>query len=377
MKSIPVIFGFEERCVTFTTRIYENDTPVEQLLPECKSMARYVLSSGEVISPQVVMMLVEAEDALKQHQDMNSDNLAVRHKAVGDLTKVHAILAETIAPASPRTILLLANQEAHKSMFAFLGPVPLIRQLLLLAIANLILFLFISMSPLVDGETDSYSLIKSDGLKLLVNYLFLLAAAGMGSSFSALFLANSFIKSGTFDPKYNATYWNRWILGIMAGLILALFIPVQDLAADESNFEGFSKPLLALLGGFASAAVYRILNKIVNTLVGIVKESSQVAIQQGVEAANNASQRQVSSYRREIAGELSQIRSLAESASDPETLKTALDDLQDRLFEGNRIGGVEPTLLKEPQLFEDAATEKVEPQSEDDSPSSSKEGKDV
>lgn len=323
--------------MTFTTRIYEKDTPIDQLLPECKSMARHVLSSGANVSPAVMSMLVEAEALLENCNDGKPEDNGNRAKAVGQLSKVHAALSEKIAPASPRTILLLANQEAHGSRFSFLGPVPLIRQLLFIAMVNLVLFLLISLSPEVNGDPNNYSLTENQNTSLFVNYMFLLAAAGMGASFAALFLANSYIKSGTFDPKYNATYWNRWLLGVMAGLILALFIPVEQFASEGSNLKGFGKPLLALLGGFSSAAVYRILNKIVNTLTGLVKEAPQIAIEQGIDAANNAAERNVSAYRREVAGELSQIRTLADEGSDPEGLKKALDDLQDRIFDGDRF----------------------------------------
>jgi hypothetical protein len=37
--------------------------------------------------------------------------------------------------------------------------------------------------------------------------------AGLGACFAALFLANRYIAEGTFDPKYESSYWIRFILG--------------------------------------------------------------------------------------------------------------------------------------------------------------------
>lgn len=52
-----------------------------------------------------------------------------------------------------------------------------------------------------------------------------LAAAGLGVSFAALYKANTFIANGTFDPTYHASYWIRFFLGLIAGLILAIMVP--------------------------------------------------------------------------------------------------------------------------------------------------------
>src|SRR5438270_13746307 len=104
----------------------------------------------------------------------------------------------------------------------------------------------------------------------------LISAAGLGACFYALFKARRFITNGTYDPKYEPTYWVRFILGITAGTLLALLIPVGGSAGSVE----LTKPLLALLGGFSAEAVYRILLRMVETLETLVQGSDQQAIEE-------------------------------------------------------------------------------------------------
>jgi hypothetical protein len=95
----------------------------------------------------------------------------------------------------------------------------------------------------------------------LYNALELVAAAGLGAIFYGLHKANRYVTRGSYDPKYEASYWIRFTLGIVAGILLAVVLEVGG---------NLSKPVLALLGGFAAEAVYKILVRFVEMLETLV-----------------------------------------------------------------------------------------------------------
>lgn len=141
-----------------------------------------------------------------------------------------------------------------------LGPIALIRKLVLVSILLLVVFLLTALSP--DVNSVNGDVFTSSGMNLLVNEVFLLAAAGIGAAFAALFTASRYIARRTYDPQYESTYWIRFVLGLLAGIVLASLIPVKA----DSTIGAFSRPLLALVGGFSAAVVFRILTRLVATL---------------------------------------------------------------------------------------------------------------
>ena len=52
----------------------------------------------------------------------------------------------------------------------------------------------------------------------LLNAIF---GAGLGATFYTLLKTQPYLADRSFDPKYNAAYINRFITGVIAGLILA------------------------------------------------------------------------------------------------------------------------------------------------------------
>jgi hypothetical protein len=92
-----------------------------------------------------------------------------------------------------------------------------------------------------------------------------MSAAGIGAGFAALFRVNRYVANGTYDPKYESSYWVRFVLGITAGIVLSSLVPITQ---DQS---GFTRPLLCLLGGFSASVVYRIMSRLVDTLESLVQ----------------------------------------------------------------------------------------------------------
>ena len=257
----------------------------DQLFRECEAMAKYALASGLKI-PALLLQNFDAlisRNTLVQERPLPGQNDASKTKGRGiggergspvldntdikQLALIHSRLAQIVAPATPRTILLLAIESARKDVWGLFGPVPLIRGLMLTAILSLILFILVTLSPEVNGASVSGDIFQASGVPLLLNLLFFMSAAGLGASFAALFQANHYIATGTYDPKYASSYWIRFTLGIMAGFILAVLVPIDM----EGNLEVIAQPTLAMLGGFSSSVVYRILNRLVETLESLVR----------------------------------------------------------------------------------------------------------
>ncbi len=289
-----------------------------QLLRECVGMAKYALSAGKAIPAAVAETIEAATEALEQERKPvasdteapasgpaegtpegadASPRRAVRRSqdpGIRKLVAVHAGLSQIVAPATPQAILLLASQGAGSSVWGFLGPVALVRRMMLAAIASLALFMGMAMFPDVTGDI---SFQDASAEKLLHNLLFLLAAAGLGASFAGLFLVNRFIAESRYDPKFEASYWITFALGLISGIILAQLVPIGDTAlhTTEDPHAGIgrlAKPTLALLGGFSSAVVYRILNRMVSAVETLVRGETReiVAAQEQATKARLAEQ---------------------------------------------------------------------------------------
>jgi hypothetical protein len=254
-------------------------------------MASYALASGLRVPSSALVSIHAARAALDvmpngTHEGIAGDNeVSGPAETVRRLVQTHDQLAQLVTPATPRTLLLLQTEAQHASFWRFLGPVRLVRHMVLLAALSLVAFVLTALSPRVN--TASGDIFTSSGLSLLVNEVFLLSAAGVGAAFAALFTANRYISNGTYDPKYESSYWIRFILGLIAGMVLAVLVPI------DTGSRSFERPLLALLGGFSASVVYRILQRLVDTLESLVQGDARdvAAVRESVLRAQAEEQR--------------------------------------------------------------------------------------
>jgi hypothetical protein len=195
-------------------------------------------------------------------------------------------------------------------------------------------FVLLAMSP--DVNARSGDPLTSSGWSLLVNELFFLALGGLGAAFSALFTAYRYISEGTYDPKYESTYWLRFILGLMAGLLLPALIPIGGQPGDST----LTKPLLALLGGFSAAMLYRVLERLVSTAESLVRADSRelrAAERQAVTARAVADS---SRERLAVVAELRRLQDRVRAQADGDTtVSKELDQLVEALLGGSPAGG--------------------------------------
>ena len=295
----------------------------DETLAEAEAMANYALSSGKEV-PRALM--TGLEEVLKC-----ADQPAAGTADIGGLAQVHQGLARIVHPATPRSILLLSRETDRPALVRVLGPVPLVRGLTIAAIISLAAWVGISLFSAVDGIVDW----KRDfGVHLLVEELFLLSAAGLGASFAGLFQANRFVTRGTFDPKYSSTYWTRFVLGIVAGMILAMLVSgeASSLIDGGESFSDIGATLLAMLGGFSVRVVYRVLRRLVSTVETLVGGDPAAAVEAEIDAERSTVRAQQRAEQLRLGEELLDLRNELERDADPTSagarrLKRITDDL--------------------------------------------------
>jgi hypothetical protein len=250
---------------------------VAQTLRECETMAQFALASGLNV-PCRLLQRLQVLAAAVRGGDSDPHGLVARR-----LGECHNRLCALVAPATPRTILLLHNAGAQRGLLGLLGPLPLTRQMMIAALLSLAAMICLTLSPHVNGAEHNSDILIGSGLPLLLNELFLLSAAALGASFSALFIASRYIRAGTFDPRYNISYWIRFVLGLIAGFILGALIDL-DSFKDATSVNALARPLLAMIGGFSAAVVYRILNRLAESVESVFRGDISEQVKMEVQA---------------------------------------------------------------------------------------------
>ncbi|KZN46981.1 hypothetical protein [Pseudoalteromonas luteoviolacea] len=243
------------------------DHEFSAILAQCKAMAEFSFHKGIKVPESIMVKL----DAMSGH---GCDQLEIKA-----LTQVHNRLTELVSPAKPETIWLMSVETKKGSLLLFLGRVPLIRKMMVVAIMSLVALIALSLSSYINNENMVASMFDMEGTRLLYVQAILLASAAIGASFAALFKANSYVTAGVYDPKYESSYWVRFVVGLIAGIILTQLIPVNlDAVASAASSETGGAPVshaalritMALVGGFSANLVYKILDRIVETVQSFI-----------------------------------------------------------------------------------------------------------
>jgi hypothetical protein len=231
-------------------------------------------------------------------------------------------LSAAIAPATPQAVTLLDTHYRSRHPLRWLGPVPLIRLLTTASILFLLAVVATGLSPEVSTANIQLSFLESHGTVLLWNELFLLFCAGLGASFATLFQAHRYIAETTYDPKYDASYGARLILGVIAGLILVEMLP-RELFEKDSMYR-FGKPALAMLGGFSATAVHRLLQRLVDTLDALVRGNQSAAADAALQTRRSQAVTERTLWQGELAANLLELQQSLDATASPEAMKSRL-----------------------------------------------------
>lgn len=223
------------------------------LFRESHAMLSYALGAGLKVHPFVV----EALDGTGPRK-------------TEEILTAHSSLADLIAPATPRSVMLMHEDRLRHPLLSSFGSVPLVRMFLGIAVASMLLMLLTSLSPQVSRDNMGKTLLDNSGWSLAVCEAFLIFASLVGSAFAALFKLHRYISAGTYDERFASTYWIQLILGVIAGVVLSqvlysVFPNSVPGAKPAGNYPPtfLQQPVLALIGGFSASLVHRILDRLV------------------------------------------------------------------------------------------------------------------
>lgn len=288
----------------------------QSLLEESYAMVTYLAANGHKV-PENTNTILNATLA----------SLATLEIEESEVISIHNTLSKKVAPARPRT-LWLTLEESHKGKtYKLFSSVGLIRRMMITAIASLTCFILLSLSGKINSSTVDNTIFNSDGIELFIVLMFLISSAALGAVFGNLFQANKYIVENTFDPKYESSYWIRFVLGIIAGFLLAILIPIPAVGNTETstNMQVFSKPLLAMLGGFSSSLVYRILFRIVFALESMFVGKKDDAIEEEKAKMQAETELELEKERQKHNSKLNKLQGVVNSKQDTSTMKDTLN----------------------------------------------------
>ena len=148
-----------------------------------------------------------------------------------------------------------------------LNKLPLVRNLILLALVFLSAFIITSLFPEVNNDSLDEGIMSNSGKSLLLNLVFLASVSGLGVVFYMLKDVSSSVKDGTLIPEDTIYYVALVVLGVIAGLIMSEILSLYN--SDPNGINLFNKSVLALVGGFSSDAIFSILQGVINKIKSI------------------------------------------------------------------------------------------------------------
>lgn len=258
---------------------------------ECEAMLAFYFSRGISVSAEHADEIGGLAGFLMLGIDKRADI------PMASLDRMHRLLADAISPALPRTIELMHwDARNHRLLHRWVAPVPTIR--------SLVLFRLVSLGAVIasiyfgeNSQVYKVSVLSLTGREFFHVITFYLGLAGLGSAFSVLYDARTYVVEGTYDPRIGSNYGIRIILGVVSGMILTQLIAQPELA-DVGATEGggvsdipYGMPILALLGGFASQFVYKGLNRMVEAMSSIFEPSRRDVLAAKVQEAKVAAQK--------------------------------------------------------------------------------------
>jgi hypothetical protein len=182
-----------------------------------------------------------------------------------------------------------------------------------------------------------------DWCKATLQHLQNFFAAMLGAAFYTLYTANTYIVQRTFNRAYIIHYGVRFVLGIVAGVILANF---GEYLLTGSVAGGVERPsviltqtVLALMGGYSADAVNAIFTRVAETLTTLVRgdpgKQAKRAAEAEVKVAKASAKATTAVSQNEQLQQLQALYAEAVKSGAPQAvidgLQTAIEDLSAKL----------------------------------------------
>lgn len=298
------------------TCVIEGD-PFCDALHECVAMYEHVRDSDKAVPPELVENL---RHRLKEAEEGTQIDVV-------NMMEIHNRFSDMIKPARPYSVAYIYDQKGQMRKLRFLGPIPIIRRMVVVSVIALIVFV------LAKSLAATSSLTWLTDNKQFLDAITLMSAAAVGACFSNLFRAYKYVSASMFDPKLDMTYWIRLILGVTAGYILAEVLsdfiigsPVGN-GSGSAQVSGLTKPLLAILGGFSASAVYAILERLVQAVESIVRGDVTAMVQSREAEIRSRLEREMTQRRVNMAKEMMEARARLKETGDTGAIDAELDKL--------------------------------------------------
>lgn len=327
----------------------------EQLVRESIAMAQYALAAGKQITSATAATLEQARAA---PEGTTSDIAAI--------TRVHDQLSKLVAPATPRALMLMGDEHGapRNGLRAMLGPVGLVRRMMVAAIVSIVVFIGVSLTSYVN---EPLTVQNSEGVKLLATELFWLSAAAMGASFAMLMQVSSYVVKRNYDPRYEPSYWIKFFLGVMAGFILVTLVPFDAGRSATGSALSLAQPTFAMLGGFSASAVFRILTRLVEAVESVFRGDVKDEIARRENEALSKASEETSQVRMGLAAQVVQLQQDVSTGADAAALTARLREILGTLMPGTPTDASAapaaeappPAPEAEPEVTADTAPEKT------------------
>ena len=265
------------------------------LFEECRGMAQYALEHGQAIESADVIKLQEYERlaypdngddtaAPNGATDEAPDILAEeRRVAIGELNGIHTRLAKVVDPAMPKTLRLLATTSSRfQPTWPGLGQIRIVRRMV--GLVAILIPTFIALAVSVGARLDTADgLYGGNAIDKFESAMYIVVASALGAAFAALYKVYGYIRDLSYDDNWEGSYWVRFVQGLVSGVLLATIIAQTLFSADDvtdpdSAFR-VTIPLLALVGGFSSDLLYRVLEKIIEAIESLVRGSTKERVE--------------------------------------------------------------------------------------------------
>lgn len=174
-----------------------------------------------------------------------------------------------IAPATVESIRFINSQMILKGDTRKWFQIPIFTKCVVIAGLALVALILISLSGDVNPVNQAEGLLKSRGLVLLQNLIFICAASLLGVMFYLLKTFGDKIRNYTLIPANSIELNASIIIGVISGFVISeLFTYSLDNMSNQ--YIEIQKMTLALLGGFSSDAIFSTLQGIVNKFKKLV-----------------------------------------------------------------------------------------------------------
>ncbi len=302
----------------------------EMYVKDCNLMLRYALNKGITVPSSVINTLENFNLKLRiDSGESIASGATVDEKLVKDiknLVNTHERLTKIVYPATPNSIRYISEEENKKSWWRFVSPIGFVRQMMAAAVFCLIMFMALSWVKVVGLNTTQDEFLSMVGFERFSNILFFLTAAGLGASFAELFKADEYITKGTFEERYRFSYWARFMLGLIAGLLFATLIPLGD---PETEWGKLARPTVAMIGGFSSSVVYKTLRRLVEMVEIFIGGKSKAA--RMVTREKDKLFHEIKNTKAKFTRQIAELSEALNSGMDPKKVKEKVEKIFDEL----------------------------------------------